>query len=80
MDNKEGLLQLEKMRKRYVDKETKESKMRLTDLIIVTYKENVLPSYVELYRGAITLSKLAFHGASETMLRMLPIWTPEENV
>lgn len=55
MDSTEGLLQLERMRRRYIDKKTKESNMRLTDLIIITYEGNVHLSYIELYKGIIRL-------------------------
>lgn len=51
MDDKRALIQIERMKRRYVDEETKESKVRLTDLIIVTYKGNVLPEYVTLFDG-----------------------------
>lgn len=55
MDNKEGLVQLERMKRRFIDRETKESKIRLTNLIIVIYEGNVLPEYVTLFDGIIRL-------------------------
>lgn len=55
MDNKEGLIQLERMKRRFIDKETKESRTRLTSFIIVTYEGNVLPEFVTLFEGAIRM-------------------------
>lgn len=55
IDNKEGLIQMEKMKRRYIDKKTKESKTRLTNLIIVTYEGNKLPESVALFDGPIRL-------------------------
>lgn len=49
MDNMEGLIQLERMKRRFIDKETKESRTRLTSLILVTYEGNVLPEFVTLF-------------------------------
>lgn len=46
---------MERMKRRFIDKETKESRIRLTNLIIVTYKGNVLPEYVTLFEGVIRL-------------------------
>lgn len=55
MDNMEGLIQLERMKRRFIDKETKESRTRLTSLILVTYEGNVLPEFVTLFEGAIRM-------------------------
>lgn len=60
MDNKEGLVQLERMKRRYIDEKTKESTFKLTDLIIVTYEGNILPEAVTLYAGVIKLRLRAF--------------------
>lgn len=55
MDDKRGLIQMERMKRRYIDKETKESKIRLTNLIIVTYEGNILLEFVTLFDGVIRL-------------------------
>lgn len=55
MNDKRGLIRMEKMKRRYIDKETKESKIRLTNLIIVTYEGNILPEFVTLFDGVIRL-------------------------
>lgn len=55
MDNKEGLIQMERMKRRFIDKETKESRIRLTNLIIVTYEGTVLAEAVTLFDGVIRL-------------------------
>lgn len=45
MDDKRGLVQVERIKRRYIDEKTKESKVKLIDLIIVTYEGNELPQW-----------------------------------
>lgn len=52
---KKDLIQIERMRKRYVDPSTKENKTRFTDQIIFTYKGNELPRVIGTYGSTIRL-------------------------
>lgn len=60
MDDKRSLIQIERMKRRYVDEKTKKSKFKLTDLIIVTYEGNVLPDHITLFDGIIRSRVRAF--------------------
>lgn len=51
LDEKERVIQVEKMKRRYVDEKTKESKYKFTDLILITFEGNELPESVSLFGG-----------------------------
>lgn len=56
----EGVIQLERMKRRYIDEKTKESKYKLTELIIITFEGNKLPQSVSLFGGIVRLRVRAF--------------------
>lgn len=59
-DDKERLIQVERMKRRFVDKKIKEVRMRLTSLVILTYEGNVLPESVTLFGGTIRMKVRPF--------------------
>lgn len=52
---KEGLISLERMKRKYIDSVTREAKVKYLDKVIVTYKGSHLPRNTPIYGDMITL-------------------------
>lgn len=55
LDEKARVIKIEKMKRRYMDEETKESKFKFTNLILITFEGNELPESVSLFEGILRL-------------------------
>lgn len=60
MDNTKGILQMEKLRKRYVDPKTKQLMNKYSHQVLITVEGNELPTEIKIFGGLMAVKVRPF--------------------